>query len=121
MNAPAFSICVYCGSRPGVDERFAHTAAEVGHWIGARGGQSRNEVQLQMGAFKSGMGGFLNANWKESGWHKKRGFASVGTNPFPLNRLKRLNLGLPMVSQKNRWLKNLVLVGKLYTQPLREK
>ncbi|WP_433952177.1 TonB-dependent receptor [Brevundimonas diminuta] len=34
--------------------------------IGARGGQSRNEVQLQMGAFKSGMGGFLNANWKES-------------------------------------------------------
>ncbi|MGX1587648.1 TonB-dependent receptor [Brevundimonas diminuta] len=34
--------------------------------IGARGGQSRNEVQLQMGAFKSGMGGFLNATWKES-------------------------------------------------------
>lgn len=34
--------------------------------IGARGGQPRNEVQLQMGAFKSGMGGFLNANWKES-------------------------------------------------------
>ena len=34
--------------------------------IGARGGQSRNEVQLQMGVFKSGMGGFLNANWKES-------------------------------------------------------
>ncbi len=34
--------------------------------IGARGGQSRNEVQLQMGLFKSGMGGFLNANWKES-------------------------------------------------------
>ena len=34
--------------------------------IGARGGQSRNEVQFQMGLFKSGMGGFLNANWKES-------------------------------------------------------
>ncbi|QTC86695.1 TonB-dependent receptor [Brevundimonas pondensis] len=33
---------------------------------GARGGQSRNEVQFQMGLFKSGMGGFLNANWKES-------------------------------------------------------
>jgi hypothetical protein len=33
---------------------------------GARGGQARNEVQLQMGLFKSGMGGFLNANWKES-------------------------------------------------------
>lgn len=34
--------------------------------IGARGGQPRNEVQFQMGVFKSGMGGFLNANWKES-------------------------------------------------------
>lgn len=34
--------------------------------IGARGGQSRNEIQFQMGLFKSGMGGFLNANWKES-------------------------------------------------------
>ena len=34
--------------------------------VGARGGQSRNEVQFQMGLFKSGMGGFLNANWKES-------------------------------------------------------
>ncbi len=33
---------------------------------GSRGGQARNEVQLQMGLFKSGMGGFLNANWKES-------------------------------------------------------
>lgn len=34
--------------------------------IGARGGQPRNEVQFQAGLFKSGMGGFLNANWKES-------------------------------------------------------
>lgn len=34
--------------------------------VGARGGQSRNEAQFQMGLFKSGMGGFLNANWKES-------------------------------------------------------
>lgn len=34
--------------------------------IGARGGQSRNEIQFQAGLFKSGMGGFLNANWKES-------------------------------------------------------
>ena len=33
---------------------------------GSRGGQSRNEIQFQMGVFKSGMGGFLNANWKES-------------------------------------------------------
>ena len=53
MNAPAFSICVYCGSRPGVDERFAHTAAEVGHWIGARGGQ------LVYGGGRSGLMGVV--------------------------------------------------------------
>jgi uncharacterized protein (TIGR00730 family) len=38
-RAPAFSLCVYCGSRPGDDPRFAHTAAQVGRWIGAHGGQ----------------------------------------------------------------------------------
>ncbi len=32
---------------------------------GSRGGQSRNELQLQAGVFKSGMGAFLNANWAE--------------------------------------------------------
>ena len=53
MNAPAFSICVYCGSRPGVDTRFAHTAAEVGHWIGARGGQ------LVYGGGRSGLMGVV--------------------------------------------------------------
>lgn len=37
--APSFSICVYCGSRTGADPAFAETAARVGHWIGARGGQ----------------------------------------------------------------------------------
>jgi uncharacterized protein (TIGR00730 family) len=36
---PAFSICVYCGSRPGVDPVFAETARQVGEWIGSRGGQ----------------------------------------------------------------------------------
>ncbi len=38
-TSPAFSICVYCGSRPGADPAFATVAAEVGHWIGAHGGQ----------------------------------------------------------------------------------
>ncbi|MET4684369.1 TonB-dependent receptor [Brevundimonas faecalis] len=37
-----------------------------GSATGANGGQPRNEIQFQMGVFKSGMGGFLNANWKES-------------------------------------------------------
>lgn len=36
---PAFSLCVYCGSRPGVDPAFAETARLVGRWIGEHGGQ----------------------------------------------------------------------------------
>ena len=36
---PTFSLCVYCGSRPGADPRFAQVAAEVGRWIGRYGGQ----------------------------------------------------------------------------------
>jgi uncharacterized protein (TIGR00730 family) len=36
---PNFSICVYCGSRPGADPRFAQAAAATGRWIGAHGGQ----------------------------------------------------------------------------------
>ncbi|TWO71930.1 TIGR00730 family Rossman fold protein [Caenimonas sedimenti] len=36
---PAFSLCVYCGSRPGADPAFAAVASEVGHWIGSHGGQ----------------------------------------------------------------------------------
>jgi uncharacterized protein (TIGR00730 family) len=36
---PNFSLCVYCGSRPGADPRFAQVAAEVGRWIGQHGGQ----------------------------------------------------------------------------------
>ncbi|MEJ7688191.1 MAG: TIGR00730 family Rossman fold protein [Variovorax sp.] len=36
---PAFSICVYCGSRPGEQPGFAAVAQEVGRWIGQRGGQ----------------------------------------------------------------------------------
>jgi len=39
MTQPAFSLCVYCGSRPGHDEKFATAAAAVGQWIGAQGGQ----------------------------------------------------------------------------------
>jgi uncharacterized protein (TIGR00730 family) len=36
---PNFSLCVYCGSRPGADPRFAQVAAQVGRWIGRYGGQ----------------------------------------------------------------------------------
>ena len=36
---PAFSLCVYCGSRLGADPRFVEVAAQVGRWIGEHGGQ----------------------------------------------------------------------------------
>ena len=39
MNAPAFSVCVYCGSRPGVRPEFAALAQEVGRWIAEHHGQ----------------------------------------------------------------------------------
>lgn len=39
MNTPAFSLCVYCGSRPGADPAFSQTATAVGQWIGRHGGQ----------------------------------------------------------------------------------
>lgn len=36
---PAFSVCVYCGSRPGADAGFADVARQTGQWIGTHGGQ----------------------------------------------------------------------------------
>jgi uncharacterized protein (TIGR00730 family) len=39
MIQPSFSICVYCGSKPGTDARFAQAAVDVGAWIAAHGGQ----------------------------------------------------------------------------------
>jgi uncharacterized protein (TIGR00730 family) len=51
LQTPAFSICVYCGSRPGNDAGFAQVAAQVGDWIGAHGGQ------LVYGGGRSGLMG----------------------------------------------------------------
>ncbi|WPB58771.1 TIGR00730 family Rossman fold protein [Xylophilus sp. GOD-11R] len=39
MAEPAFSLCVYCGSREGADPRFAAAARSVGDWIGRSGGR----------------------------------------------------------------------------------
>ncbi|WP_426144774.1 TIGR00730 family Rossman fold protein [Polaromonas sp. DSR2-3-2] len=39
MNKPSFSLCVYCGSRPGNSPEFAALARQVGTWIGRHGGQ----------------------------------------------------------------------------------
>ncbi len=36
---PAFSICVYCGSRNGVAAPYVQAARAVGAWIGTHGGQ----------------------------------------------------------------------------------
>ncbi len=38
-GSPAFSLCVYCGSRPGNSAEFAAMAQNVGSWIGRHGGQ----------------------------------------------------------------------------------
>jgi len=39
MTKPAFSLCVYCGSKPGIDPRYADAAVAVGQWIAQHGGQ----------------------------------------------------------------------------------
>lgn len=39
MNPPAFSVCVYCGSRNGNLPDYANVARQVGTWIGQHNGQ----------------------------------------------------------------------------------
>ena len=51
--SPTFSICVYCGSRSGLNPAYAAAAAQVGHWIGTHGGQ------LVYGGGKSGLMGIV--------------------------------------------------------------
>lgn len=51
MTEPAFSVCVYCGSRPGNLPAYEQAARDVGHWIGERGGQ------LVYGGGRSGLMG----------------------------------------------------------------
>lgn len=36
---PNFSLCVYCGSRPGALPTYTDAARQVGEWIGRHGGQ----------------------------------------------------------------------------------
>jgi hypothetical protein len=38
-SIPAFSVCVYCGSRDGVLPIYADVARQVGQWIGSHQGQ----------------------------------------------------------------------------------
>jgi uncharacterized protein (TIGR00730 family) len=60
MN-PAFSICVYCGSRPGERPEFTASARAVGHWIGERGGQ------LVYGGGRTGLMGTVAEATREAG------------------------------------------------------
>ena len=61
MNAPAFSICVYCGSRPGGDPLFTTAAQAVGRWIGEHGGQ------LVYGGGRSGLMGEVAQATRQAG------------------------------------------------------
>jgi uncharacterized protein (TIGR00730 family) len=53
MNVAAFSICVYCGSRTGVDASHAQAARDVGRTIGQR------SWQLVYGGGKVGLMGIV--------------------------------------------------------------
>jgi uncharacterized protein (TIGR00730 family) len=50
---PAFNLCVYCGSRLGLDQQFHQDAHGVGQWIGEHGGQ------LIYGGGKAGLMGVV--------------------------------------------------------------
>ena len=51
--SPAFSICVYCGSRPGTEPAFAEAARQVGLWI------AQNKGQLVFGGGHNGLMGMM--------------------------------------------------------------
>ena len=61
MAEPAFSVCVYCGSRPGENPAFADAARAVGTWIGQRGGQ------LVYGGGRSGLMGTVAEATRQTG------------------------------------------------------
>mgnify|MGYP000213915109 FL=1 len=59
--SPAFSVCVYCGSKPGHDPRYAAVAREVGQWIGQHGGQ------LVYGGGRNGLMGLIADSTRAAG------------------------------------------------------
>jgi len=61
MPTPAFSVCVYCGSKHGAAPHFAELAAEVGHWIGSHGGQ------LVYGGGRNGLMGIVADSTRAAG------------------------------------------------------
>jgi uncharacterized protein (TIGR00730 family) len=61
LTEPAFSICVYCGSRPGANPTYADAARAVGRWIGQRGGQ------LVYGGGRNGLMGLVADSTMQAG------------------------------------------------------
>ena len=61
LPRPAFSICVYCGSRTGAAPHFAALAVEVGRWIGQHGGQ------LVYGGGRNGLMGLVADSTRAAG------------------------------------------------------
>ena len=61
MADPAFSLCVYCGSRTGDRPGFAQAAVAVGQWIGAHGGQ------LVYGGGRNGLMGLVAEATRQAG------------------------------------------------------
>ena len=53
MTNPAFSICVYCGSRPGTEPAYAEAARQTGEWI------ARHNGQLVYGGGRGGLMGMV--------------------------------------------------------------
>ena len=60
-NSPAFSICVYCGSRPGENPAYTAAAQQVGTWIGQHNGQ------LVYGGGRAGLMGTVAAATQAAG------------------------------------------------------
>ena len=60
-STPAFSVCVYCGSRHGVSPAYAEVARKVGHWIG------KHQGQLVYGGGNNGLMGLVAQATAEAG------------------------------------------------------
>ena len=58
---PEFSICVYCGSRPGERPEFTQAAQAVGQWIG------RHRGQLVYGGGRTGLMGTVAEATRQAG------------------------------------------------------
>lgn len=61
MSEPVFSICVYCGSRPGDNPLYTQAARTVGTWIG------QHQGQLVYGGGRSGLMGEVAEATRQAG------------------------------------------------------